>query len=287
MQKHFDLCAHLGRDKKHLFQKLLPIEKVDTKKLNFPMYASEKYDGVFCCAILDDEGDVHICSRTGEEFLSMEHLKEPFKKQMAASPISAYMLFEACIPNKTQNIVSGACRDTKKQHPEIVAYIHTFVENDVAFITRAATGVYPPFVIVDHKPVQSLTEAMMKAEEIWNRGGEGLVLHANLFQPYQGGKHNASIIKIKKGLSVDLRCIGVFKGEGKYKDTLGGIICSYKGKPIRVSGMNDTERKLWWEDNSLVMDKIVQIDAMGESAKGVLREPRFKGIRYDKEEPDC
>ena len=42
----FDLCARLGRDKKHLFQKLLPIEKVDITKLKFPMYASEKYDGV-------------------------------------------------------------------------------------------------------------------------------------------------------------------------------------------------------------------------------------------------
>lgn len=283
----FDLCANLGRDKKHLFQKLLPIEKVNTAKLKFPMYASEKYDGVFCCAIMDYEGEVHICSRTGEEFLSMEHLKEPFKKQMEASPISAYIIFEACIPNNTQNIVSGACRDTKKQHPEIVAYIHTFVENDVAFITRADIGEYPPFVIVDHKPVQSLTEAMMKAEEIWNRGGEGLVLHANLFQPYQGGKRNSSIIKIKKGLSVDLRCTGVFRGAGKYADTLGGILCSYKGKTIRVSGMTDADRKDWWKDNSIVVGKIVQIDAMGESAKGVLREPRFKGIRFDKEEPDC
>ena len=283
----FDICAHLGRDKKHLFQKLLPIEKVNTAKLKFPMYASEKYDGVFCCVIMDYEGEVHICSRTGEEFLSMEHLKEPFKKQMEASPISAYIIFEAYIPNKTQNIISGACRDTKKQHPDIVAYIHTFVENDVAFITRAGIGEYPPVVIVDHKPVQSLTEAMMKAEEIWNRGGEGLVLHANLFQPYQGGKRNASIIKIKKGLSVDLRCTGVFRGAGKYADTLGGILCSYKGKTIRVSGMTDADRKDWWKDNSIVVGKIVQIDAMGESAKGVLREPRFKGIRFDKEEPDC
>ncbi len=28
---------------------------------------------------------------------------------------TTYIIFEACIPNKTQNIVSGACRDTKKQ----------------------------------------------------------------------------------------------------------------------------------------------------------------------------
>ena len=282
----FDLCARLGRDKKHLFQKLLPIEKVDTKKLKFPMYASEKYDGVFCCAILDDEGGVHICSRTGEEFLSMEHLKKPFKEQLAYVPTS-YIIFEACIPNKTQNIVSGACRDTKNQHPEIVSYLHTFVENDVAFLTGGEVGEWPSFFIVDHKPVHSLSEAMRLAEEIWNRGGEGLVLHMQPFQPYQPGKRNASIIKIKKGLSVDLKCIDVFEGEGKYAGTLGGIVCSYNGKPIRVSGMTDAERKAWWEDNTLIIGKIVQIDAMGESAKGVLREPRFKGIRFDKEEPDC
>lgn len=44
MKKGVGICKnHLTfvlRDKKHLFQKLLPIEKADTKK-NFPMYASE------------------------------------------------------------------------------------------------------------------------------------------------------------------------------------------------------------------------------------------------------
>ena len=51
--------------------------------------------------------------------------------------------------------------------------------------------------------------------------------------------------------------------------------------------MTDADRKDWWKDNSIVVGKIVQIDAMGESAKGVLREPRFKGIRFDKKKPDC
>ena len=215
MQKPFDICAHLGRDKKHLFQKLLPIEKVDTKKLDFPMYASEKYDGVFCCAILDDEGDVHICSRTGEEFLSMEHLKPYFCWKLTTE---SFIIFEAYIFGETQNVISGACRDTKKQHIEIVALMHTFAFTKHYDSTEYETTLYgwnkphdsigitavslnPEVYYINHVKVDSMYDAMKMAEDVWSRGGEGIVLHENSMQPYQFGKRNASIIKIKKVLA--------------------------------------------------------------------------------------
>lgn len=58
---NFDLCAYLGRDKKHLFQKALPLEQVkDKTKLQFPMWISEKFDGVFVCAVMVEKDDVRF-----------------------------------------------------------------------------------------------------------------------------------------------------------------------------------------------------------------------------------
>ena len=52
--------------------------------------------------------------------------------------------------------------------------------------------------------------------------------------------------------------------------------------------MSDDQRKLWWEyrfDNrhvNNIIGQIVKVDAMTLSAKGLLREPRFKEVRKDK-----
>lgn len=70
----------------------------------------------------------------------------------------------------------------------------------------------------------------------------------------------------------------------------GALVCQFRdGKEVVVgTGLTDAQRKRWWSEffYDEVVGKIVQIDAMTESTKGVLREPRFKGIRHDKTEGD-
>lgn len=289
----FDLCAHLGRDKKHLFQKCLPLEQIkDTSKLEFPMWASEKFDGVFCCAVRKPDGSIGIFSRTGEEYLSMEHLKPFYERYITDED---FVLFEAYIPNVPQSVISGACRDTKKQHPELLAYQHNAVVDGKSYfmnIHKATLGIggncfdMPYVHYIKHIQVNDLQEALKLAEEVWARGGEGIILN-DMTEPYQPGKCNASMIKIKKVLSYDLQVVDIFEGKGKYAGTLGGLVCRWKdGKTIKVSGMTDERREQWWKNPELILGKIVEVHAMAESSKGLLREPRFKGIRWDKEEAD-
>jgi DNA ligase-1 len=291
----FDLCTHLGRDKKHLFQKLQPIEKIkDTTKLKFPMWASEKFDGVFCCALKKPDGTIGIFSRTGEEYLSMEHLKLRLGNLLKETG-AKFALFEAWIPDTNQSEISGKCRDTKNQHEDLKAMCHSIVycsslielsdrnAPTLGFIRRSLTDSMP---YVKHVKVDSLDEAIELANSVWLRGGEGIVLN-EINAPYQPGKRNVSMIKIKKILSYDLEVIGIDEGTGKYKGMVGAIRVRYKdGKVVTVSGMTDSQRKAWWKNPYEIIGKIVQIDAMTESSKGLLREPRFKGIRYDKEEAD-
>lgn len=301
MSEMFDFCKQVGRDSKHLFQKLLPIQQV-TKELHYPMFISEKFDGVFCCYVRDKNDVGHIVSRTGKEYFSMEHLKPELAEYMPDP--TDMLLFEAYIPDVPQSIISGACRDTKKQHPELLAYLHTEVSKYGIYRLMFDMGDMFDWEECDRQNIEPMSATphvfgirhfeiynRQSLDEfvnyVWDNGGEGAVVHVSALSRYDYGKRNARMMKVKRNLSYDLRVINVFEGQGKYKGTLGGLYVKWKdGKTIKISGMTDDERHKWWKHPSDIVGKIVQVDAMSATSAGLLREPRFKGVRYDKEVAD-
>lgn len=291
-----DLCELTGRPKNKLMQLALDLPKVPKGKLKFPMLFSEKVDGVFCLA-LKLNGKVTIYSRTGEIYTSMRHIEEELEIMLNNAAI---VIFEAFIPGTVQAVISGAARDTKGQHTELKAWCHDLLLLDNFLGTEQSPEYFCRTVALDilvsnrysyllyapQTSVNSLEEALRLAEEIWDRGGEGGVLR-NPDAPYSPGKRNADIIKVKRGVSYDLQVTGVYEGKGKYAGTLGGIEVRWKnGETLKLSGMTDAQRIWWWTEPEMIVGKIVQVDAMAESSKGKLREPRFKGIRHDKTEGD-
>lgn len=301
-----DLCKLTGRDKEHLIQKCLPIEKVKTP-LKFPLLASEKLDGVFCIARYNPTYEnpsekVTIYSRTGEIYKSMEHLKGDLLNILRHTKTD-YIIFEAYCRGVEQSVISGWCRDTKGQHKELKGYMHDSLsedeftgELDTSFLNRYAALEDASYerttltlILVEQKFVHSQAEVDALAMAVWSRDGEGLVLR-DPSAHYMPGKRNATMLKVKKGVSYDLKVIGLEEGKGKYKGYCGKLICRWRsGEVIKVgTGLTDKQRKDWWNEFNYdaIVGKIVQIDAMAESSKGKLREPRFKGIRYDKTEGD-
>ena len=296
-----NICELVGRDKKHLVQLCLPIEHL-RGDLKFPMLASEKLDGVFCLAVIID-GDCYLYSRTGEEYLSLNHLKGEFLYLAKESQLDVF-IFEAYSRGLDQPTISGCCRDTKEQHPSINAYIHDAMTLE-DFRTCDTDNYYARYCYlqsimknisyfyflhcVPQKEVYSLKHLQEYADYMIAKGCEGVVAREE-FSSYQAGKRNKSMIKVKKGVSFDLKVVALEEGEGKYKCHCGKLVCEdSNGIKVRVgSGLTDEQRKLWWSahGSSEILGKIVQIDAMAVSTKGVLREPRFKGIRTDKVEVD-
>lgn len=277
-------------------QLALDLAKVKVNRLNWPMLVSQKVDGVWCCAIKENDR-MTTYSRTGEVFTSMRHIEEELVKILNNREA---VIFEAAVYSNTisQSVISGWVRDTKQQHPRLHAACHTLLNLDdfsVPFIDswtelrkRIESGLVDRRIatFMMQQYVYSIEEAQRHADCIIQHGGEGAVLR-NPLAPYQPGKRNADIIKLKKGVSFDLKVIGLYEGKGKYKGVLGGLICQWKdGQTIEISGMTDAQRLEWWNEPSLIVGKVVQVDAMCESSKGKLREPRFKGIRYDKEDGD-
>lgn len=297
-----DICKLVGRDKHHLVQLCLPIEKLKGT-IKFPVLASEKLDGVFAFAYVTDT-DCFIYSRTGEEYLSLNHLKAELW-ELAQISQCQIIIFEAYTPGVPQPTISGWCRDTKKQHLEVDAYIHDILpfEDFVAgyaelpFFDRAELlrWSYQKIAsshlhLIEQRELHTYVSLTNMAEAIWAKGGEGVVVRGS-FAGYEPGKRNASMLKIKKGVSYDLIVMAVEEGTGKYQNAVGKLIChDRRGKVVKVgSGLTDAQRRAWWSSWSYdeIVGKIVQIDAMAVSSKGILREPRFKGIRHDKKEVDA
>ncbi len=120
------------------------------------------------------------------------------------------------------------------------------------------------------------------ANEAWARGEEGVILKQS-DAPYQPGKRNSSLMKIKEELTIDAEVMGMFEGEGKYMGTLGGLVVREAGGATHnISGMTDGQRDQWWHNPSMIMGLVVEVKAMKRIANGKLREPRFKAIRYDR-----
>ena len=284
----FDVCKLVGRDKHHLVKLCLPYEKLKCT-LKFPVLASEKLDGVFAFAIsLDNE--CHILSRTGEEYTSLEHLKEPLlalSKEIQCEVI----IFEAYAKGVPQPTISGWCRDTKKQHLEVEAYIHDAMPLGEFAGTGFAESYYvraeylrlhmvqnPYLHLVEQRHITNEKALFAMAESIWAAGGEGVVARPE-FAGYYPGKRNQYMVKLKKGVSFDLKVVALEEGTGKYKGCTGKLVCQDRnGKKIKVgSGLNDEQRRTWWSPfgYDCIIGKIVQIDAMAVSTKGVCNGQAF------------
>ena len=112
-------------------------------------------------------------------------------------------------------------------------------------------------------------------------GAEGAMI--NLDKPYEF-KRSKTLLKLKVMNTCDLKIIGFEEGDGKYKGTLGNLICDYKGYQLGVgSGFDDKQREQIWNNQEEYLNRIAEIQYFEETYndKGglSLRFPVFKCIR--------
>lgn len=109
---------------------------------------------------------------------------------------------------------------------------------------------------------------------------EGLMLNRDT--EYQC-KRNNGILKVKSFKTSDLKVIGFEEGQGKYEGTLGSLVVEYKGCPVGVSGMTDSDRDYFWNHQAEILGRIVQVkykqETKDKTGKPSLQFPSFQCIR--------
>ncbi|KDD18667.1 ATP-dependent DNA ligase domain protein [Bordetella bronchiseptica MBORD707] len=267
--------------------------------------AQRKHDGCNAIALVyPNAANDRIISRTGEGVKSCQHIIVALRQRLSARLAEGQafaVLGEVWQPGVAQAAISGDFR-RHSPAPNLQFVVFDILAADsfrngvcgTPFRQRYARaftlfrGAHPRDVVQlcnTYNPgTYGLPQQM--ADSLCKQGGyDGLILRDPEAGWVSGSGTDGEIIKVKPVMSLDLRVLDVEEGKGKYAGTLGALVCQGPKGKVKVSGMTDGEREEWWASREVV-GKIVEVQCLGLTAAGSLREPRFKGVRYDKEKAD-
>ena len=303
----------------YIVHKAVELSKVNKQRqqiLSQPMWLEEnyiaqpKYDGCNTVVVLFPDGDVQIYSRTGEVVESMEHIALALR--VFPNITAGVYLGEAWAPDLEFSDISGlfrrktASEDTCRLQFAIFDFL-TLDEweagfSNVAYVNRVArmpvelgaipVGQAPIYLAGSFGYIAQTfpnTTRQKVCDELLKQGGyDGLILRDPLAYWSKGSNGTTGeIIKVKSKVSLDLRVVGFEEGKGKHAGKIGTLIVEMpNGTQMGAgTGLKDSER----DRDSFARDwlgKIVEVEALGYTNSGLLREPRIKGIRHDKTEAD-
>ncbi|AXN53747.1 DNA ligase [Sphingomonas phage Scott] len=282
--------------KDYIIQKAVEIGKVVKKnRLTLEEYgqrfsAWRKYDG--CCAILKDGSTF---SRTGEEYRCLDSVAR-FLRELYPNLV---FIGEAWWGGRNQfNLISGAFRRLEENDRL------QFIVHDVLPRSAFDAGYCPiPFKDREHELIDggaldgalnriylaqgwaagTYGDPQAKCNELVYEGGyDGLILRNPDGHWTVGSGTTGEIVKIKRKLSFDLEVLEVNTAVGeKTGRTVYTLVVDFKGQRLGVG--SGVPHKL---ADVPTVGSIVEVEAMDYSSDGLLREPRYKGTRFDKLSPD-
>lgn len=143
--------------------------------------------------------------------------------------------------------------------------------------------------LIETSEVVSLELAEEIAEKYISLGYEGAILKSKdlLFE----NKTSKFQIKIKSERDVDLLCVGVIEGNGKYKGLVGALLCISACGKLKVSvgsGITDEMRSVDFKEyiGKIITVKYNEKITKKDSDEVSLFLPRFVEVRIDKDTAD-
>lgn len=286
------------------------------KKVNFEdgWYASRKLDGLRCIAIIDENGEIELRSRTGNEFLTLDLVKQELAKLCLTSTVFDG---EICIVDEDGNEDFAAIQKewNKKDHtipnPRYKIFDMLTLEdfltkkggvnlgkrlNDLYNLFRSHVGEIDKTNILSHV-VQELVlnenHLQTLRDDAAKKGWEGIMIRKDI--PYEGKRsdkllkcklfHDAEYV-VKDVVMNDMRVI-VEDEDGCTKEVteemLSKVLIEHKGHIVGVgSGFNMDQRRKYYMNPKEIIGKEITVQYFEESTDKdgnlSLRFPTVKAI---------
>ena len=275
-----------------------------------------KLDGVRTLAVIHDVhgNKIEMFSRNGKQFANFGHIVDQLSKLLKDSPAHCPIVLDGEVMSENfQQLMKQVHRKDNVNSTDAVFYVFDMIPLE-DFLkgrydkTQSFRSLAVQHWIRDHaeklpnvKSLESQTIdldteegkaqfAEINAQAI-EQGYEGLVIKDP--EAAYESKRSHSWLKVKPVISVDLTVTELQEGTGRNAGLLGALVCEGidSGKQIKVnvgSGLSDSQRKEFWENQHTVIGSTVEImaDAITKSQDSdsvySLRFPRFHRFRDDK-----
>ena len=280
--------------------------KLDFSKDRF--YASRKLDGVRTVAIIDNNGDITIKSRSGKEYFTLDVIKEQLKSLNLRNVV---IDGECCIveSNGNENFQAMMKEIRRKnytiQNPKYKAFdiigLGDFYaqSSNISFSDRqiqlhsTLDGKLPNVDVIEQRLITSWNDVDEFQKEAMDNDWEGLVLRKDT--QYKGKRSN-DLIKVKEFNECELVITGVetgpfrvinYKPDGTSYEATEEVVTnlqsSYQGFPISIgSGLSIESRRLFKQHPEFIIGKTVTVkyfeSTVNESGGVSLRFPTLKTI---------
>lgn len=251
------------------------VKNIKKSKIKYPCFVSGKYDGV------RGLNEVSFKTRAGKVLKGLDHLET----ELLAC--SAHLDGELMVAGVGFDEGSGLIRNHKPtpdayymvfDAPSIPGPLHKRIEWLQKNLKQSRS-----IKLIPHVEAHDLDDIIAFYNHCLSMGLEGIVIK-DMNSEYTAGK-SYDWMRLCPVKTADCLVTGWFEGKGKFVNMMGGIIVDYKGKPCKVgTGFKDHER-----DISMAPDytgRIAECEFKEETKAGSMRQPRFKGWRWDKKETD-
>lgn len=280
---------------------------------------SPKYDGCHVIFCFDDGKHVVTYSRSGELVRSMDHIAASLLDLYPLVQGRLAICGEAWMVGEEFNVISGAFRRHSPQ-PQLQFVPFDMVPFDYntdsaglpVLLGQSDNRVYPAkyidrlsnlvkyrnntvpsqvlvprySVLKDHPLDHAIAVAKGVALENKARTDcffDGAVLARANGKYEVGSGKGGEFIKIKPLVSHTVQVEAVIADVGSKTGKTTCVLCfTLNGEVQKVStGLTQTQADEFVNNPNAILDKYIEVEAMGLTVNGLLREPRFRGIRTD------
>lgn len=258
-----------------------------------------KYDGCHLIVRVDSEGRGWAFSRTGEFVKSCDHIVDAVRRVYGPAWVVSGEVWQNGVPFPE---ISGAYRRHSPQ-PQLKFVPFDIVPergwcagtHEVPFTQRLShlmisiernNFIGSPLVVAPVFMPGTYDPQTLANKLVLEGGSDGLILRDPAAGWAKATARDGELIKVKPSLSLDLEVVGLEEGKGKMEGMAGALLVTYNGKVSKAGGLDYQTRRGWLADPSSIVGRIVEVECLGITEDGYLREPRIKAVRFDKLKPD-